>query len=647
MTAEVCLVSMPYASLTRPSLALSLLRTLLGEAGIGSTVLYPNLWWCERLGIERYHLCSHKLPNEYLGGEWTFARAAFREQAPEEGPFIEFIRRHATRVVGYRDDEGEARLIENLLHVRSEASDFVEETARRVIATGARIVGCTSTFEQHAASLALLRRIREIDPGIVTMMGGANCETVMGRTTHEAFPWVDFVVSGEADGMIVDLCRRILDEGPQIDHLPAGVLGPIHRRHKAPESPPRRLFRDLDTLPDVDFDDYFEALATSSAAPAIRPSLPVEFSRGCWWGAVHHCTFCGLNGSSMTFRSKSPERVIRELESLERRYRLHTFEAVDNILDMAYFKTVLPRLAESPEKRSIFYEVKANLGRAQVETMRKAGIVWIQPGIESLHSKVLTLMDKGVQGWQNIQLLKYAREFGIRVSWAVLWGFPGEEDAWYEEMAAVMPLLEHLQAPSGMIRLRFDRFSVYHKNAEKMGLRLEPVPAMRHVYPLSPEKLADLAYFFVAADNRDVMDVLRERPGAARAWGNVKRWRKAFFEELRPVLSMEDRGDVLRILDTRACAKELMHELTGPSREAYLECERAASRDRLVKQFGASTIDDLVARRIVVPIDGRVLGLAVAGDLPELPTLRDFPGGFVEDVPLVAPERAALSIGGK
>jgi hypothetical protein len=87
--------------------------------------------------------------------------------------------------------------------LRAEAEDFVDSAAARVLAHKPRIVGCTSTFQQHVASLALLRRIRELDPSVISMMSGENCETQMGRATHRAFPWGDYVVSGEADQLIV------------------------------------------------------------------------------------------------------------------------------------------------------------------------------------------------------------------------------------------------------------------------------------------------------------------------------------------------------------------------------------------------------------------------------------------------------------
>ena len=100
--------------------------------------------------------------------------------------------------------------------------------------------------------------------------------------------------------------------------LPQSAASRRRRRH-------RHRSRNLDTLPIPDYDDYIDALASSPAAADVTPMLMLETSRGCWWGEKHHCTFCGLNGLTMAFRSKTPERVIEEIETLRSRYgaRVH------------------------------------------------------------------------------------------------------------------------------------------------------------------------------------------------------------------------------------------------------------------------------------------------------------------------------------
>ena len=187
--------------------------------------------------------------------------------------------------------------------------------------------------------------------------------------------------------------------------------------------------------------------------------IPIETARGCWWGAKHHCTFCGLNGTIMRFRSKSPQRVLDELAQQARRYRSCHFQSVDNILDMTYFKQLFPELVESDAGYQFFFEVKSNLSREQLRLLAQAGVTRIQPGIESLSSHVLALMRKGVRAAQNVNLLRWARYYDIDTQWNLLWGLPGETEQDYVEQTAVIPHLLHLQPPSATDRIWLERFS--------------------------------------------------------------------------------------------------------------------------------------------------------------------------------------------
>ncbi|MBD2131920.1 cobalamin B12-binding domain-containing protein [Sphaerospermopsis sp. FACHB-1094] len=93
---------------------------------------------------------------------------------------------------------------------------IIDRVARAVLELNPRIVSCSSTFQQNCASLALLRRIRELNPAIATIMGGANCEGEMGLTLHQAFDWVDFICSGEGDELFSALCQQILTHGREL-----------------------------------------------------------------------------------------------------------------------------------------------------------------------------------------------------------------------------------------------------------------------------------------------------------------------------------------------------------------------------------------------------------------------------------------------
>lgn len=616
---EVCLVCMPFAALERPSLGLGLLQALLEEAGISCRSLYPNLEWARRLRPDRYSLWEDTL------GDLVFSWAAFPDRKPDCAEYIAQRlgpERRRTRRLGLPTDRD--GLVREATRVLQEATAFVGEVALQAVGTGARIFGCTSMYWQQTASLALLREIRRLRPDTITMLGGTNCEGAMGRALHRLFPWVDYVVSGEADDFFAPWCRELLERGGDAGNLPEGVFGPIHRVRGYPVGPaPRATCRNLEAVPTPQYRDYFEALEASPLSAGIHPGLPLETARGCWWGQAHQCLFCGISEAGRKFRSKSPQRVLAEFDELERRHGLSDFMVLDNIMDMHYFRTLLPELEARRSRRRLFWEVKSNLRKDQVAQLARAGITWIQPGIEALDSRILRLVGKGVLAGQNVLLLKWGRQHGIAVSWNMLFGFPGEEDDWYADTADRLPRLLHLQPPRGMIRLRMDRYCAYQARAEDFGLRLRPARFMSLVYGLPEEDLEELTYFFQVVDPPPKVP----GPGVARLFEATEAWRARYRRRPAPVLSVEEHGEALFFLDSREEQHVRTFRLEGELRDTYLRAEDGVP---LREAGSGAAVGQLLEMGLLLEIDGRVVGLAVRGELPRTPTWRDFPGGHVE-----------------
>jgi len=640
---DVVLVSMPYASVERPSMALSTLAAALDREAISARVVYGNLMFAERIGRPGYEGLNNSDITVQLG-EWTFSQAAFRTAVRNVDEYIAGLCREGYPETGLKD---------SLLKTRAEAAAFIDELAERIVGERPRIVGCSSVFQQHCASLALLRRVQELDPSIVTMLGGANCEGAMGVATHRHYRWVDYVVSGEADKLLPELCRLIFAHGREVPIrlLPYGVYGPASRAAaangdgSAAHEAPRVLIADLDNLPIPNFDDYFEQLERSPLRDHIIPGLTLETLRGCWWGAKHHCTFCGLNGVGMAFRAKSQERVQEEVRLLAERYGLKKFMTVDNILDNDYFSRMLPAFAEQGDTL-FFYETKANLNRSQVELLSRAGVRWIQPGIEALHNELLALIEKGCSVAINVQLLKWAYNWGVWVIWNHLYGAPGDKPEWYDQIADWLPLIMHLQPPTtgGMTRIRYDRFSPYFNKAESYGLKLKPYWAYSHAYPLDQQQLMEQAYFFCDQGPRT--------PRPLRLAQAMSEWGRLFYRprnsaaelprrsENAPVLTMTDDGATILIRDTRPCAVATRHELSMLESQICRACDSARSAGTLaeaLRRAGSDASDEaivaarqrLVDCKIVADFDGKFLCLATTDHPVPYASFEDFAGGLM------------------
>src|SRR4029077_9565594 len=186
-----------------------------------------------------------------------------------------------------------------------------------------------------------------------------------------------------------------------------------------------------------------------------------------------------------------------EIHELYSRHGIGTYSVVDNILDMRFFSELLPRLANDPAPMRFSWEIKANLTREQVRQLAAAHIDTVQPGIESLSSPVLDLMDKGTTMLRNVQLLKWCKQYGVTPAWNLLFGFPGERPEHYRKQLDVIERVRFLDPPSGWGPVRLDRFSPYFDNPEAYGIPgIRPMAPFRFLYRLPDEDLMQIASYF-------------------------------------------------------------------------------------------------------------------------------------------------------
>lgn len=619
MDAPVLLVSPPFTPLATPSLGLALLQGCLRGRGIESRVLNLGLDFARRVSQGAYQFVAEELVfSPDLAGDWVFAEAMNGEPGDEDGWFEKVLDgRHPDhrKPPGMRiADPVEAR--RRLLDLRRQAGPFVDAWAQRIVATRPRVLGISTVFAQNAAALALAKRVKGLDPSILVALGGANVEGEMGEALFEAYGFLDVVVSGEGEHRFPPLVEAWLDDRP----LPA-IEGVRVRPGLLEAGPVRRIDAvDLAVLPIPDYDEWFAEF--QAAGLELEPRLLVETSRGCWWGQRSHCTFCGLNGRGMAFRSKPTERMLEEIRILQRRHPGCSFGVADNILGLEAFTGLLPALAAGPEPPRCFYEVKANLSLDQLRLLKAAGCTGIQPGIESLSDAVLRLMKKGLRALQAIQVLKHGRMLGLEVGWNILGGFPGEDPAEYDRMAELLPLLTHLQPPYATSRIRLDRFSPLQEGAEAAGLvQVHAVPAYGYVYGLAQERLDRFAYFLRCdhADGRDP-DAYLEPLQA-----EVERWKT----NPGSLVAM-DQGEDLLIFDGRECATSPMHILTGPQAWALRSADSVVSLDRLRAGFQEvhpghplasldKALDELSGARLLLVQGGSALALPIRTQDAECP----------------------------
>ncbi|MCM2423508.1 RiPP maturation radical SAM C-methyltransferase [Streptomyces sp. RKAG293] len=545
---RVLLVNMPWSPIDLPSLALGILKRSVDEKtpGASAEVLHANLeyvdWITRRreFTLEDYEYFS--LSSYFMGcGDWVFSAALYEDPQWRVAEFTEAMK-------GRLRKERMAMTLE--LH--ENAAEFVQLMADRIVAAEPDVVGFTSTFQQNTAALAAAKYVKRMAPHIRIVMGGANCDGAQGESVHRNFPFVDFVIRGEGEQTFPALLTA-LQEDTDLTKVP-GLCHRVDGRSVAnPMStvpmPPAAI------LP-PDYTGYFERLAASKARSWVEPKLVVEGARGCWWGEKHHCTFCGLNGSSMQFRSKSPDTFYEEIIGLAEKHKVLDMYVVDNILDMGYLSTVLPRIIESDYDLRMHIEIKSNMRVNQLQILADAGLIYVQPGIESLNSRVLDLMDKGVSGTQNVRMLRDGAAVGLSISWNYLHGFPGETAADYDDVIAQIPALEHLNPPVDLsARIAIERFSPYFNKPELGFSELRPAEPYRLTYDLPESEMLDLAYVFDVPPRGVGDETVKPLNDALAAW-------KTNYRSSR--LTHADLGDRVILVNRRRAFDWTTLELTDP-----------------------------------------------------------------------------------
>lgn len=591
---------MPWASITRPGLALCQFSAQLAEAGLPARVHNVNLAFARAVGFDRYESIGRFKGVHTQVGEWLFAHAAWGHRGDSDA----FLRQAAAELGPLPRT---ADLATFLLRVRDEVVDaFLDDCVRRV--GDAPVVGFSCTFFQTVPALALGRRLKARNPDVRLVFGGACFHGEMGEELFARVPWIDAVATGEADDVVVPLFQALLRGDPPRD-LP-GVTwragGETGRRAPAPVEPAT-----LDALPDPEFADFFAEAErvglTDDPGWRQRVVLPIEGSRGCWWGEKQHCTFCGLNAEGLAFRARSPDRLLRQIAALQARWSVGSFFATDNILANRWYKDLLPRLDPT---LTYFWEIKANVAPWQVEALAKAGVRYVQPGIESLATSLLDRTRKGVTGLQNVHLLKLCRAWGVVPFWNQFLRVPGEDADAYRRIEAWIPRLLHLTPPSGgAIEVECHRFSPYHFDWQRWSTAIRPRGWYRHVYPEGFD-LDRLAYYF-DADWKDVLDrreYVRTRE-LCDAW--LRSWqdppfapRLVWLEEGRRV--EDTRGPEGRVWLLEDDEARVLQAIEAPASVTAVARGTGLSEGRVAEVL--ATLDEA---GLVVEEGGRWLGLPI------------------------------------
>ena len=537
---RVLLVNMPMAEPKLPNLGMEILAAELRRAGQSCDVLYGSLLMPPRIGRKLTHsMC----------GQAVFVPAMFGIDSVVVAEAVAAIWNPAALTVPKDPLAARESRVVDLLIGMDAAEECLDACLAAIRPGNFDVVAFSLLFDgQKLPSICLATRLKQRD-GIAVLFGGSACDGGMGRALMERFAVIDAVVEGDAEDSIPMAVAALRGEASR-----ELVPNAYWRSGDSIVATPRRdTRRHLDAVLRPDYDAYLRQKAASAYADKER-ILMFEASRGCWWGVKHHCTFCGLRSDGLAYRERDADLVLEEVRRLHELYAPSLIYATDGILGRNTLQHAMPAIARwrraNRQPVSLFFEIKSSLKAEEAALLACAGVVEVQPGIESFSTEHLRLMRKGATALQQVECLKWLAAYGISVVYAIMVGVPGEQPDDYVAALSLMRRIHHLPPPVQVNFIVLDQFSPYSSNPEHYGIfGVRPLPVHPILYQTD-----DSAWLLRATYERSYDHASHTNSALARLRLQVGRelltWTRA-FQRGEQLLSWDD-GTTITIFRTSA-----------------------------------------------------------------------------------------------
>lgn len=276
------------------------------------------------------------------------------------------------------------------------------------------VLGVTAMTPTVEAAWDLIRAARGHAPKVI--LGGPHVSAVEAKVFEEAAGLIDAAVLGEGEETLPRLLNSMA--AGRDEPIP-GVLRP--GRDDPPERP---RVRDLNALP---FPERASLPAGVYRHPLFGddPVTAMITSRGC----PYRCVFCDKRVCGATFRPRTPENVLAEIEEIALNQGVRRIIIYDDLFTLDRNRVISICKGIIDRGLNITWKCEGRVNRTDAETlswMRRAGCELIAYGVETAKPSGLEFLRKDITPEQARDAFRLTREAGIRTLGYFLLGIPGE-----------------------------------------------------------------------------------------------------------------------------------------------------------------------------------------------------------------------------
>lgn len=263
------------------------------------------------------------------------------------------------------------------------------------------------------------------------------CQIILGgpEVRHHAENFLrhgaDYVVMGEGEESMMELIQSISGTPSSNVTTIRGIAFLKHGEFIQTEE--REKIKDLDQLPlpnrkKINLHLYLDAWKNFHGSNAIS----VSTMRGC----PYTCKWCSRAVYGLSYRRRSPEKVVEELISIQNEYHPDALWFVDDVFTISHKWLTGFQQELNMKSLRIPYECITRADRLNEEVIRilkDTGCFRVWIGAESGSQRVIDLMDRRVNVVQVREMIKMSKKYGIEAGTFIMLGYPGETEADIEE----------------------------------------------------------------------------------------------------------------------------------------------------------------------------------------------------------------------
>ena len=293
------------------------------------------------------------------------------------------------------------------------------------------MIGVTAITPSIYAAERVLELAQEAAPGALRVLGGVHATFMFKQVLSEA-PWIDVIVRGEGEEILVNLVRCVAEGRWPADRRTIRGLA-FREGEEIVATQAASTVRDLDVIePDWSLLDWKRYIYTPLGVRVAIPNL----ARGC----PFTCSFCSQWKFWRDYRVRDPRKVVDEIERLVEDHQVGFFILADEEPTINRKKFV--EFCEELIARGLPDRVKWGINTRVTDILRdvellplyrRAGLVHVSLGTEAAAQLKLDRFNKETKVEDNRRAIQLLRDADIFTEAQFIVGLENETAETLEE----------------------------------------------------------------------------------------------------------------------------------------------------------------------------------------------------------------------